>query len=38
MLPIGNAKENMDLVKDKFLSEYIEVWKRKKKNIKEKWK
>lgn len=34
MLPIGNAKENMDLVKDKFLSEYIEVWKKKKEEYK----
>ena len=34
MLPIGNAKENIDLVKDKFLSEYIEVWKKKKEEYK----
>lgn len=29
MLPIGNAKENMNLVEDKFLSKYIEIWKQK---------
>lgn len=36
MLPIGNAKENMNLVEDKFLSKYIQVWKRKKEEYKDK--
>lgn len=30
MLPIGNAKYNMALIQDKFLSKYIEIWKKKK--------
>lgn len=34
MLPIGNAKENMDLLEDKFLTKYIEIWLKKKNEYK----
>lgn len=29
MLPIGNAKDNMNLIKDVFLNDYIKIWKKK---------
>lgn len=34
LMPIGNATEHLNLLKDKFLQEHIEVWKRKKEEYK----